>query len=321
MTRSVIMGIGSYLPERVMHNNDLAAMVDTSDAWIKERSGIENRHIAEDGQWTSDLATRAAKAALDDAGVKSDAIDIVIVATTTPDRTFPATAVRVQHLLGMDAGAAFDIQAVCSGFLYGLHVADSLIVSGRARRIVLIGAETVSRIIDWGDRSTCILFGDGAGAVVLEAGGPNDRNRGVLATAVHSDGSAEKALCTNGGPSMNGVSGYVQMNGAQVFRRAVDCMASVSRQVLDATGLGIDDVDWLVPHQANIRIMHSLASKLGIDQDKVVNHIADHANTSAASIPLALAAHRDQGRLKPGQCILAQAVGGGLSWAGAVIRW
>ena len=325
--RSKILGCGSYLPERVVTNAELAKTVDTSDEWIVERSGIRQRHIASDGQFTSDLALKAAERALEHASIKAKNVDMVIVATTTPDNTFPATATKVQHNLGMTTGAAFDIQAVCSGFIFALSVADNMIKGGQADTIVVIGAETFSRILDWEDRGTCVLFGDGAGAVVLQAS-PNDvpdedtiTAQGILSTHIHSNGSTRDLLYVDGGPSSTQTVGHVRMVGREVFRHAVTNLANIVGETLDAHGLRSDDLDWLVPHQANKRILDSTVRKLGMSADRVVVTVDRHANTSAASIPLALDEAVKDGRIKRGDLVLMEAMGGGLTWGSGLVRW
>lgn len=320
MIRARVIGSGSCLPANVVTNDDLAKRVETSDAWIRERTGIIQRHIAVEGEKTSDLALGAARAALIDAGIDAGELDIIICATTTPDESFPATATIVQSRLGMTRGAAFDVQAVCSGFIYGMALADSLIRTGAARTILLIGAETMSRLLDWSDRTTCVLFGDGAGAVVLQAEtGPG--GRGILSSHLHSDGRFNKALYTTGGPSATRGAGVVRMNGQEVFKHAVVKLADVVEEALKANGLVGADIDWLVPHQANQRIIDGMAKKLGLGPERVVSTVARHANTSAASIPLALAEAAGDGRIKQGQIVLLEAIGGGLAWGASVIRW
>lgn len=326
MPRSIILGCGSYLPERIVTNDELAQRVDTTDEWIVERTGIRQRHIAEDGQFTSDLALAAAERAIDHAGIAVDDIDLVILATTTPDQTFPSTATKVQARLGMSNGAAFDIQAVCSGFLYGISTADAFIRSGQAKTVLLIGAETFSRILDWEDRSTCVLFGDGAGAVVLQAsangaGSGHNQERGILSTHLHSDGKLNDLLYVDGGPSSTQTVGHVRMVGREVFRHAVTNLAAVVDEALDANGLERDDISWIVPHQANKRILDSTARKLGVSPERVVTTVDRHANTSAASIPLALDAAVKDGRIKRGDLLLLEAMGGGLTWGSALVRW
>ena len=329
--RSEILGCGSYLPERVVTNDELAKIVDTSDEWIRSRSGIGQRHIAAEGEYTSDLALKAAERAMEHAGVTAAQIDLVICATTTPDNTFPSTGAKVQHRLGMPNGAAFDVQAVCSGFVFGLAVADNFIKCGQAKTVLLIGAETFSRILDWTDRSTCVLFGDGAGAVVLRGaegeaapggnGKGHNSGRGVLSTHIHSDGSNYDILYVDGGPSTTQTVGHLRMNGREVFRHAVTNLASVVDEALDANGLGRANLDWLVPHQANKRIIDSTAKKLGMSPDHVVLTVEQHANTSAASIPLALDVAVKDGRIKRGDLVLLEAMGGGLTWGAGLVRW
>ncbi len=321
--RSAVVGCGAYLPERILTNQDLARMVDTSDEWIVQRTGIRERHIAAEGELTSDLAVGAARRALAAADMPADAIDLIVVATATPDETFPATATRVQAKLGITHGAAFDVQAVCSGFIYALNVADNFLRLGQARTALVIGAETFSRILDWSDRSTCVLFGDGAGAVVLKAveGTGAKSDRGVLSCHLHSDGRQHDMLFVDGGPSSTGTTGHVRMHGKEVFRHAVTNLASVVDEALAANGLLASEVDWLVPHQANRRILDGTAKKLGLAADKVVVTIDRHANTSAASIPLALSEAVADGRIRRGQLLLLEAMGGGLTWAASLIRW
>jgi len=321
--RSVIIGTGSYLPQTVLSNDDLAARLDTSDAWIVERTGIQRRHIAADGEFTSDLGTAAARQALDAAGLTPDDIDLIVVATATPDQTFPAVATVIQHKLGMVHGVAFDVGAVCSGFLYALTVADALLVSGNHRRALVIGAETFSRLLDWDDRTTAVLFGDGAGAIVLEAQEQSGTNqdRGVLASRLHSDGRYNDLLYVDGGPGSTGTTGHLRMKGREVFRHAVVNLASVMGEVLAAADLAAEDVAWLVPHQANLRILEATARKLGLSQDRVVITVDRHANTSAASVPLALDVAVRDGRVQPGDLLLLEAMGGGFTWGAAAVRW
>jgi 3-oxoacyl-[acyl-carrier-protein] synthase-3 len=323
LRRSRIVGCGASLPERILTNEELSRTVDTSDEWIAQRTGIRERRIASDAEPTSVLAIAAAREALAAAGLTADAIDLVIVATTTPDRTFPATAVRVQAALGMTRGAAFDVQAVCSGFIYALSVADAMIRTGGARSALVIGAETFSRLLDWTDRATCVLFGDGAGAVVLTAveSDGTAASPGILSTHLHSDGRLEDTLYVDGGPGSTGLVGHVRMNGREVFKHAVNNMAEVVDEALAANGCRPEDIDWLVPHQANRRIIEATARKLDLSMDKVVMTVDKHANTSAASIPLALAAAVADGRIRPGQLILLEALGGGLTWGAALVRW
>jgi len=321
--RSHIIGAGAYLPERIVGNDELAERLDTSDAWIVQRTGIRQRHIAAPGEFTSDLAVTAAERALANAGMTGADIDLIVLATATPDNTFPATATKVQARLGMNRGAAFDVQAVCTGFIYALATADNFIRCGQARTALVIGAETFSRILDWQDRGTCVLFGDGAGALVLQGvpsnGSPAER--GVLSTHLHADGKHYNILWVDGGPSTTGTSGFLRMEGKEVFRHAVLRLAEVVDEALHANGLTAADVDWLVPHQANRRIIDSMARKLGLDYGKVVMTIDRHANTSAASVPLALAEAAADGRIKPGQLVLMEAMGGGLTWGAALVRW
>ena len=318
--RSVVAGIGSYLPERVMTNAELSTMVDTSDEWIRERSGITQRHIAADGEYTSDLATQAAKRALEDANITAEALDLIIVATTTPDLTFPATATMVQEKLGIRNGAAFDIQAVCSGFIYAMHVADSMMKTGMYNHILVIGAETFSRILDWTDRTTCVLFGDGAGAMVLrkEDGEGDD---GVLNNFIRSDGRHCDLLHVDGGPSRTQTVGHVRMVGKQVFRYAVKDIAGAMRQCVEQAGLTIEDVDWMVPHQANQRILDGVGKQLGLKSEQVISTVAKHANTSAASVPLAFDVAVKDGRIKRGDLTLLEAFGGGFTWGATLLRY
>jgi len=321
--RSVILGCGSYLPARVLTNDDLAKMVDTSDEWIFERTGIRRRHIASDGETTSDLALEAAKRALKHADIAVRELDLVIVATTTPDETFPATATRIQARLGMTRGAAFDIQAVCTGFVYALSVADSFIRTGQAKTVLVIGAETMSRILDWKDRGTCVLFGDGAGAVVLSAaeGNGTSADRGILNTKIFSDGRLHDLLYTDGGVSSTRTAGYLRMQGREVFKHAVTNIANAIEQSTRAEGLTPHDIDWFVPHQANQRILDGTARKVGIPAERVVSTIAEQGNTSAASVPLALTAAVQDGRIKRGDLVLMEAMGGGFTWGAALVRW
>ncbi|MEE9140028.1 MAG: beta-ketoacyl-ACP synthase III [Alphaproteobacteria bacterium] len=323
VVRSEIIAIGAYLPERVMTNDELATLLDTSDAWIAERTGIRQRHIAAKGEMTSDLALHAARTALTDGGVDPGDIDIVILATSTPDETFPATATRVQAELGINRGAAFDVQAVCAGFLFGLAVADNFIRLGQAETALVIGAETFSRILDWEDRATCVLFGDGAGALVLRRGegNGNAQDRGILSTHLHSDGRHHDLLYVDGGPSSTQTAGKLRMHGREVFRHAIVKLAESIREALEANGMTVADIDWLVPHQANARIMTGTARKLGVPLEKIIMTIQRHANTSAASIPLALAEAKRDGRLQPGNLVMLEAIGGGLAWASCLLRW
>ncbi|SLN29139.1 3-oxoacyl-[acyl-carrier-protein] synthase 3 [Roseivivax jejudonensis] len=321
-TRAVVTGCGHYLPERIVENTEFEKTLDTTDEWIRSRSGIERRHFAAEGQTTSDLATRAARAALADAGRDPSEIDAIILATSTPDLTFPAAATIVQAELGMTKGFAFDVQAVCAGFVYALANAGAMISSGQARRVLVIGAETFSRIMDWSDRATCVLFGDGAGAVVLEAqeGDGTSDDRGILATDLNSDGRHRDILYVDGGVSTNST-GHLRMQGREVFRHAVEKLAQTAETALERAGVGSDEVDWVVPHQANIRIIQGTAKKLGLGMDRVVVTVQDHGNTSAASIPLALSVGRARGQIKQGDLIVTEAIGGGLAWGSVVLRW
>jgi 3-oxoacyl-[acyl-carrier-protein] synthase-3 len=317
--RSIVRGVGSYLPERIVTNDELSKTIDTSDEWIQQRVGIKQRHIAAEGEMTSDLAAHAARRALDDARLSPDDIDLIIVATTSPDLTFPATATLVQQKLGMHHGAAFDLQAVCSGFVYGMVTADSFLKNGVARRALVIGAETTSRLLDWTDRTTCVLFGDGAGAAVLELGG--DGERGILASSIRSDGHFADKLNTNGGPSSTKTVGTIHMEGREVFRHAVGKITDVVENVLSATGYTVRDLDWFVPHQANRRIIDGAGEKLHIPPEKVVVTVDRHANTSAASVPLALTEAVRDGRIKRGDLVMIEAMGGGFTWGASLIRW
>lgn len=321
--RSQIIGCGAYLPQRIVTNAELAERLDTSDEWIVQRTGIRQRHIAAPGEVTSDLATEAARRALAAAGIGSDELDLIVLATATPDHTFPATAAKVQARLGMKRGAAFDVQAVCTGFIYALAVADNFIRCGQVRTALVIGAETFSRILDWQDRSTCVLFGDGAGAMVLRGArcGGGVQERGILSTHLHSDGANYDLLYVDGGPSTTGRCGFLRMEGREIFRHAVVRLAQVVDEALAANGLAAADVDWLVPHQANRRIIDSMGKKLGLPGTKVVVTIDRHANTSAASVPLALVEAVEDGRIKPGQLVLMEAMGGGLTWGASLARW
>lgn len=320
--RAVVKGVGHYLPERVVPNSWFEDKLDTSNEWIISRSGIERRHFAAEGQTTSDLATRAAKAALENAGLTGNDIDAIVLATSTADLTFPSAATMVQHNIGNTKGFAFDLQAVCAGFVFALTNANALILSGVAKRVLVIGAETFSRIMDWQDRGTCVLFGDGAGALILEAeegNGTND-DRGVLSSDLNSDGSHKDILYVDGGVSTQ-TTGVLRMEGKEVFRHAVEKLAQTAHTALDKVGLGADDVDWVVPHQANIRIIQSTAKKLGVEMDRVIVTVQDHGNTSAASIPLALSVGASEGKIKQGDLVVTEAIGGGLAWGSVVIRW
>ncbi len=322
-TRAVATGIGHYLPERVVENSWFEERLDTSDEWIRTRSGIERRHFAAEGETTSQMATKAAQRALADAGLQPDDIDAVIVATSTPDLTFPSVATMVQEELGMTRGFGFDVQAVCAGFIFALAQADAMMISGQAERIMVIGAETFSRIMDWTDRATCVLFGDGAGALILEArsGSGNSADRGILATDLNSDGRYRDMLYVDGGVSTSGTSGKLRMQGNPLFRQAVGKLAGTADRALEKAGLGHDEVDWIVPHQANIRIIQGTAKKLGVPMERVIVTVQDHGNTSAASIPLALSVGVAEGKIRPGQLLVAEAIGGGLAWGAVVLRW
>ncbi|MGV6871289.1 beta-ketoacyl-ACP synthase III [Pseudochelatococcus sp. B33] len=321
--RSVVRGCGAYLPERVLTNDELSRVVDTSDEWIVQRTGIRQRHIAAEGETTSQLGVRAAQAALDAAGLKAGDIDLVICATSTPDFTFPATATIIQHALGIAHGVAFDLQAVCSGFVFALTTADKFLTSGSHRRALVIGAETFSRILDWEDRSTCVLFGDGAGAVVLEArpGTQSVKDRGVLTTHLRSDGQHRAKLFVDGGPGSTRTVGHLRMEGREVYRFAVGMITDVIEDALNALGLTPADIDWFVPHQANKRIIDASAQKLGFAPEKVVVTVDRHGNTSAASIPLALSVAAADGRIAQGDLVLIESLGGGFTWGSAIIRW
>ena len=323
VVRSHVVGCGAYLPRKIVTNAELADRLHTSDEWITQRTGIRQRHIAAEGEMTSDLATAAAKAALSHAGVLGEEIDLLVLATTTPDHTFPATATEVQARVGMTRGAAFDIQAVCSGFVFALATADNFIKAGQAKTALVVGAETFSRILDWNDRGTCVLFGDGAGAVVLRAaeGQGTIADRGVLTTHLFSDGRFYKLLYVDGGPSATRTTGYVQMEGPEVFRHAVVKMGEAVDAAIAAMGITGQDVDWLVPHQANLRIIDSMGHRLHLPSEKVVVTVDKHANTSAASVPLALAQAVSDGRIRPGHMVLLEAMGGGFTWGSALIRW
>ena len=323
MIRARIIGSGAFLPDNVVSNDELAKRVDTSDAWIRERTGITQRYIALEGQNTSDLAVGAARAALTDAGIDAGELDLVIVATTTPDRTFPSVGTMVQARLGMSRGAAFDVQAVCSGFIYGLSLADSLIRTGQARTILLIGAETMSRVLDWNDRTTCVLFGDGAGAVVLQAhdGKGDNADQGILNTRIFSDGRLHDLLYTDGGVSSTRNAGLLHMQGKEVFKHAVTNIAAAIEASAAAAGIAISEVDWFVPHQANQRILDGTARKLAIDPAKVISTVALHGNTSAASVPLALVKAVRDGRIKRGDLVLLEAMGAGFTWGACLLRW
>ncbi|MGB0661803.1 MAG: beta-ketoacyl-ACP synthase III [Mangrovicoccus sp.] len=320
--RAVVRGVGHYLPERVVANSEFEQSLETTDAWIKSRSGIERRHFAAEGENTSDLAFYAAKNALADAGMTADDIDCLIVATSTADLTFPSAATMVQARLGMGNGFAYDVQAVCAGFVFALTNANAMILSGQAKRVLVIGAETFSRIMDWTDRSTCVLFGDGAGALVLEAadGTGSTEDRGILAADLNSDGRYRDILYVDGGVSTQ-ATGYLRMQGKEVFRHAVEKLAGTAHKSLEKLGLSGKDLDWIVPHQANLRIIKATAQKMGVPMDRVIVTVQDHGNTSAASIPLALSVGKAENRIKPGHLMVIEAIGGGLAWGSVVLRW
>lgn len=323
MIRSVIIGMGSYLPKDIVTNADLADRVDTSDEWIQARTGIKQRHIAAEGETTSDLATEAAKRAIADAGLTAHDIDLIVMATTTPDYTFPACATMVQDRLGIRHGAAFDVQAVCSGFLYAVKIVDSMIRTGAAKNALVIGAETFSRLLDWEDRTTCVLFGDGAGAVVMSAqeGAGDVSDRGVLSTLIRSDGQHRELLYVDGGPSKTGTVGHVRMVGNQVFRHAVKDIADAMSECASQAGVDITEIDWFVPHQANQRILDGVARRLKLKPEQVISTVALHANTSAASVPLALDSAVKEGRIKKGELVMLEAFGGGFTWGAALFRF
>ena len=321
--RAVVRGCGAYLPSHVMTNDDLACKIDTSDEWITSRTGIKQRHLVADGEKTSDLALSAARAAIKDAELEPDDIDMIVLATTTPDETFPATATMVQARLGMTRGFAFDVQAVCSGFIFALAMANSYLITRQARTALVVGAETFSKLLDWHDRTTCVLFGDGAGAVVLarEDGAGTNADRGILAAKLRSDGRMHDALYVDGGPGSTQSTGHVRMQGREVFRHAVTNLADIITEVLDETGMRVSDVDWIVPHQANKRILDGTAKRLGLDPAKVIVTVDRHANTSAASVPLALAEAVGDGRIKRGDLVIMEAMGGGFTWGACLTRW
>jgi 3-oxoacyl-[acyl-carrier-protein] synthase-3 len=321
--RSQVVGCGSFLPDNVVSNSDLAKKIDTSDEWIRERTGILRRHIARQGETTSDLAVQASRAALLDAGMDAGELDMIVCATTTPDETFPSVATKVQARLGMSRGAAFDVQAVCAGFLYAISVADNFIKSGQAKTVLVIGAETMSRLMDWTDRTTCVLFGDGAGAIILQAsiGEGTSADRGVLTTHIQSDGRLHDLLYVDGGPSTTQTTGFLRMHGKEVFKHAVTHMAGIISETAAAASVPVSDIDWIVPHQANQRILDATAKKLHMANDKVVSTIAEHGNTSAASVPLALVQAVGDGRIKKNDLVLLEAIGGGLAWGAALVRW
>lgn len=321
MNKSVLMvGSGAYLPEKILTNDDLATFVDTDDGWIKQRTGIAQRHIVADGELTSDLAYRAAINALENANMTADDIDVIVLATTTPDDTFPATAAQVQNRLGAYNAFAFDVQAVCAGFVYALTVAESLLLANKGRRALVIGAESFSKLLDWEDRTTCVLFGDGAGAVILEAS-DDAQNYGILSSALYTDGRYRDILYVDGGPSKTGSVGHVRMKGQDVFRHAVEKLASSMYAVIEQAGVSETEIDWLIPHQANLRIIDGMQKKLGLPADRVVRTVSEHANTSAASIPLALNQAVSDGRVKSGHLLAFEAIGGGLSWGAALVRY
>ncbi|MEP9396024.1 beta-ketoacyl-ACP synthase III [Mesorhizobium sp. KR2-14] len=323
MIRSIVRGIGSALPRRIMKNSDFESVVETSDEWIAQRTGIRQRHIAADDETTASLGEAAARAALDNAGLTPADIDLIVLATSTPNNTFPATAVEIQNRLGMHHGFAFDMQAVCSGFVYAITTADLYIRGGMARRVLVIGSETFSRILDWSDRSTCVLFGDGAGALVLEAdeGQGAIADRGILAASLRSDGAHKDKLYVDGGPSTTGQVGHLRMEGREVFKHAVGMITDVIEAVFAQSGVGADDIDWFVPHQANKRIIDASARKLGIAEEKTVVTVNLHGNTSAASVPLALSVAVADGRIKKGDLVLLEAMGGGFTWGAVLLRW
>lgn len=318
--RVLMTSVGSYLPKKIVTNDDLAQWVDTSDEWIKQRTGIAQRHMVADDELTSDLAYHAAQDALSHASFSGSDIDVIVVATTTPDDTFPSTATKVQHRLGASNAFAFDVQAVCAGFVYALTVAESLLIAKKAKRALVIGAESFTKLLDWQDRSTCVLFGDGAGAVILESEDAPD-HYGILASALHSDGAYRDILYVDGGPSSTGDVGHVRMSGQDVFRHAVDKLSTVMQEVLDQAGIRAEEVDWLVPHQANIRIINGMQRKFGLPAERVVRTVDKHANTSAASIPLALSVAVHDGRIKSGDLLALEAIGGGLAWGGSLVRY
>ena len=320
--RAVVKGIGHYLPERIVPNSEFEQMIDTTDEWITSRSGIKRRHFAAEGEFTSDLAIKAGQRALADAGLEANDLDAIIVATSTADLTFPSAATMVQHGLGMTRGFAFDVQAVCAGFIFALSNANAQIISGQAKRVMVIGAETFSRLMDWKDRGTCVLFGDGAGALILEAqdGNGTKEDRGILSVDLNSDGSHRDILYVDGGVSTS-KTGFLRMEGKEVFRHAVEKLARTAQTAMDRASVTSDDVDWVIPHQANIRIINGTAKKMGVPEDKVVVTVQDHGNTSAASIPLAMSVAKAEGKLKPGQLVVTEAIGGGLAWGAVVLRW
>lgn len=321
--RAVALGCGHYLPERVVENDEFTKTLDTSDAWIRERTGIERRHFAADGELTSDLGIKAALAALDQAGLSANDIDAIVLATSTPDETFPSTASKIQHAIGMTNGFAFDVQAVCAGFIFAVGTANSLILSGQARTVLVIGAETFSRIMDWTDRGTCVLFGDGAGALILQGQDceGTSRDRGILSVDLNSDGAHHDILYVDGGVSSTQTTGVLRMVGKEVFRHAVAKLAQTGQTALDSANVTANDIDWLVPHQANLRIITGTARKMGLPMERVIQTVQDHGNTSAASIPLALSHGVAAGQIKPNDLLLLEGIGGGLAWGAATLRW
>lgn len=322
-TRAVVIGTGHYLPERVVENDAFTQTLDTSDAWITSRSGIKRRHFAAEGECTSHLASHAARAALSNASIDAETLDAVVVATSTPDNTFPSVGSMVQAEIGAHNAYAYDVQAVCAGFVYALANANALIVSGQAKRVLVIGAETFSRIMDWTDRGTCVLFGDGAGALILEAqeGNGTAQDRGILSTDLNSDGRYKDLLYVDGGVSSTGTVGHLRMQGKEVFRHAIEKLAQTAMSALERAGIGADQIDWIVPHQANLRIIKGTAQKLGLPMEQVVVTVQDHGNTSAASIPLALSVANSEGKFKPGDLLVTEGIGGGLTWGAVVLRW
>ena len=323
VTRAVAIGCGHYLPSRVVENAEFEKTLDTSDEWIRARTGIERRHFAAEGELTSDLAIKAAHNALESAGIEASDLDAIVLATATPDQTFPSTATKLQHALHMKGGFAFDIQAVCAGFIYALSTANAMILAGQAKRVMVVGAETFSRIMDWTDRGTCVLFGDGAGALILEAqqGDGSAADRGILSTDLHSDGKYNDLLYVDGGVSSTQTTGVLRMQGQEVFKHAVKKLVATGEVALDAAGVSADDIDWIVPHQANLRIISRTAKNMGVSMDRIVQTVQDHGNTSAASIPLALSVGAQRGQIKRGNLLLMEAIGGGLAWGAATLRW
>ncbi len=323
VTRAVAIGCGHYLPERVVENAEFEKTLDTSDEWIRARTGIERRHFAAEGELTSDLAIKAARNALANAGLEASDLDAIVLATATPDQTFPSTATKLQHALQMNGGFAFDIQAVCAGFIYALSTANAMILAGQAKRVLVVGAETFSRIMDWTDRGTCVLFGDGAGALILEAqqGKGEAADRGILSTDLNSDGKYNDLLYVDGGVSSTQTTGVLRMQGQEVFKHAVKKLVATGEVAMEAAGVTASDIDWVVPHQANLRIISRTAQKMGVSMDKIVQTVQDHGNTSAASIPMALSVAVQRGQIKPGNLLLMEAIGGGLAWGAATLRW